>query len=95
MVNIVKVSEQTKVVRLNVAVSNHRFFNIVMEAVKQKIEDQVPGLDLRFGGKAISGSNISASLKGEMVDVDGDADEKVRQTMDALKNPSSLMSLFE
>ena len=94
MVNTVKVSEQSKMVRSNVSVSNHRFFNAIMMAVKQKIEDQT-GMELRYGGKEANGSSISASLRGEMIDTDGDTDEKVRQTMDTLKNPSSLMSLLE
>lgn len=94
MVNTVKVSEQSKMVKSNVSVSHHRFFNAMMMAVKQKIEDQT-GMELRYGGKEANGSNISASLRGEMVDTDGDTDEKVRQTMDTLKNPSSLMSLLE
>jgi len=97
MVNTVKASkipEQTKVVKSNVSVSHHRFFNAVMMAVKRKIEDQT-GLELRYGGKEVSGSNISASLRGEMIDVEGDLDDKVRQTMDTLKNPSLLMSSLE
>jgi hypothetical protein len=95
MGNIVKASEQVKMVRSNTSVAHHRFFNTMMLAIKQKIEEQNPELKLQFGGKEVSGSNISASLRGQMIDTDGDADDKVRQTMDTLKNPSSLLSLLE
>ena len=90
-----KTPDQVKFVKSNVSVSNHRFFNNIMMAVKQQIVEQTPGLGLQYGGKVVSGTNVSASLTGEMIDVDGDTDEKVRQTMDTLKNPSSLISLLE
>ena len=98
MGNIVKASDgpnQVKIVRQNRDVSDHRFFNAIAMAVKTKLEQQVPGLEVQFGGKTVSGSEVVAQLTGQMVDEDGSVDEKVRQTMDSLKNPSILLSNLE
>jgi len=97
MANTVKASnlaDQFKIVRMNRNTSDHRFFNAIALAVKAKLEQQVPGLELHFGGKAVSGTQVSAQLTGQMIDEDGNIDEKVRQAMDGLKNPSMLMSLL-
>lgn len=98
MGNTVKASniaDQMKIVRLNRDTSDHRFFNLIAAAVKAKLEQQVPGLELHFGGKTINGTQVSAQLTGQMIDEDGSVDDKVRQVMDGLKNPSTLMSLLE
>lgn len=89
------VADQLKIVRMNRNTTDHRFFNVIAMAVKAKLEEQIPGLELHFGGKTISGSQVSAQLTGQIIDEEGDIGDKIRQVMDGLKNPAMLMSLLK
>lgn len=90
-----KISDQIKVVKSHTSVTHHQFFNMVMMAIKKKLEEQVPGLELQYNGKAVSGTRISAKLTGQAIDENGDTADKVRQTMDSLRNPATLLSALK
>ena len=90
-----KVTDQIKVVKSYRSVSHHKLFNALMMAIKRELEEQAPGLELQFNGKAVSGATISAKLTGQVVDENDDVADKIRRTMDSLKNPSTLMSALK
>lgn len=90
-----KVSNQIKNVQKAFETSNHAFFTKIAEAVAKRIEEDT-GLRLVLQGKTASGNKIDATLMGQSSDPEknGDIEERVRQTMQELKNPSALTGLL-
>jgi hypothetical protein len=99
MAHTEKVSDQVKQVRLNLSASNHRFFNMIVAGVQKKLEESVPGLELKQSARAVTKSGGTIVLMGQvpapMAEDKESAENKVRQTMDSLKNPSNLLSAIE
>lgn len=79
-------------------VSNHIFLNMVSNGIQQKTEQLVPDLLLVPINKKMSKGEISMTLVGQVVLDDANdinnVDNKIRQMMDSLKNPSNLLSLL-
>lgn len=99
MASTEKVSDQLKFIKDRFSISNHTFLNKVVDGLKRKFADVVPGMQLKFGNKQISGVVITAQMSGTTV-VESQEDleraaNNVRQTMDGLKNQSDLISLVE
>lgn len=94
-----KASEQLKFVKQNHQVSYHRLVTMLAEGIKKAVEQEAPDLELRVGGKSVMGNKITLHITGNVVTEDADdlkrTDDAVRQTMDALKNPSNLLSTLE
>lgn len=94
-----KASKQVKHIRKNVAVSNHRFFNMIAEGVQKHLEDTIPGLKLVQSASSLTKDGGAKVLTGQITVKDEEekesVDAKVRQTMDGLKNPSDLLSTIK
>lgn len=94
-----KASRQFKHVNVGFGISNHTFINKIAAGIQQKLQQEVPGLALRMGGKSENGTKIKIMLTGSIATADADQHEevvtKVRQTIDDLKNPSDLLSLVK
>lgn len=94
-----KASKQCKHINTGFEVSNHAFINQLAAGIQKKIQEKVPGFLIKIGGKSESGSTIKMVLSGSMVTTDADKHQeisnKVRQTIDDLKNPSDLLSTIE
>jgi len=94
----VRVSDQAKMVGNHFEISNHTFLNQLTTGLQERVDVAVPGLKVIPIGKKASVGNISLSLTGQITLGDetkvAEADEKVRQLMDSLKNPSNLLSLL-
>ncbi len=90
-----KASNQIKRVRAGFETSNHAFFTQIAEGVAKKIEEDT-GLRLVLQGKVAAGAKIDATLMGQSSDPEknGDIEERVRQTMQDLKNPTALTELL-
>jgi len=77
-------------------VSNHRFMNMIASGISALIAETVPGLKLQYTGKSIRGDSISAVLIGKIQLADKEeldsTSDKVRITMQGLKNPSNLLA---
>ncbi len=89
-------SDQVNKVGNGFDASNHTFFKAIANAVQAEIEKNT-GLKLVLQGKTSSKGSITAILAGQSVDpkqIDG-LDDKVRQTMDNLRNPSNLISALK
>lgn len=98
MASTAKASEQTKVIENQFDVSNHTFLNQLSTGMQQRVGEVVPGLQISPIGKKASKGDISFSLVGQVTLEDEtkveDAEGKVRQLMDSLKNPSNLLTLL-
>lgn len=90
-----KVSNQLKQIRSGFEISQHAFLNKVAEAIAEKIKKDT-GLELTPVGKEDSGGKISMTLVGQSVDPEqnGDIEERVRRTMQGLRNPTNLVDLL-
>ncbi len=99
MASIVKASDQLKFVKNNHVVSHHLFATKLASGVKETIEQEVPDLKLRIGGKSVSGGKITLQITGSVKTEDADdmkrIDDLVRQTINSLKNPSNLLSAIK
>ena len=99
MASTEKVCNQFKYVKTRFTLSHHAFLNQLAAGLKHKLEKAIPGLQLQFGNKQITGSNIDTTVKGTVVLPNAEAmDEtiiKVRREMDGLKNPADLVSLLK
>ncbi len=92
-----KVSEQSKHIENQFVISNHAFINQIANGLQKRLMQEIPGLTLSLGGKSESGNVIKLVLSGATV-VEGELEEtenKVRMTMDKLKNPSELLATIE
>lgn len=92
---IVKASDQIKGIRKGFETSNHAFLSQIAAAVSEKIKVDT-GLEVVLTGKEVSGDMIKAALIGQLSDVEktGDIEERVKQTMQGLRNPSALVDLL-
>lgn len=67
--------------------------------IKKRFKERLPDLKLRVGGKTVNGSVITLQITGNIVAEDANdhqrIDDTVRQTIDALRNPSDLLSTLE
>lgn len=90
-----KVSNQIKNIKRGFETSNHSFFTQIAEAVAKRIEEDT-GLKLVLQGKTAAGAKIDATLMGQSSDPEknGDIEDRVRQTMQDLKNPTALTDLL-
>lgn len=90
-----KVSDQLKTVGRGFETSNHAFLSAIAKAIAGKIEEDT-GLKLVLVGKVADGTSISATLTGQSADLEknGEIEERVRRTMQDLKNPSVLTDLL-
>jgi hypothetical protein len=79
-------------------ISNHTFLNQLTTGLQGRVGETVPGLSIAPIGKKAGKGDISLTLIGQVTLEDEtkveSADEKVRQLMDSLKNPSNLLSLL-
>ena len=93
-----KASSQVKQIGNNFEISNHTFVNQITSGLQERVAQTVPDLKVIPTGKKASKGNISLTLIGQITLEDAEsvesADEKVRQLMDSLKNPSNLLSLL-
>lgn len=92
-----KVSDQSKHIENQFVISNHAFINQIASGLQKRLKQEIPGLTLSLGGKSESGNVIKLVLSGATV-VEGELEEaenKVRMTMDKLKNPSELLAIIE
>jgi hypothetical protein len=94
-----KFANQLRFAQNNHVVSHHAFLSKLANGVKEAIEQGVPELKLRVGGKSTSGNNIQIEIVGNVETENDDAmkriDDLVRQTIDSLKNPANLMSTIK
>lgn len=94
-----KVSEQLVPISNGFDVSNHTFVNQIMNGLQQEITETVPDLTIIPMDKKASKGKISVTLKGQIILEDvadiNSVDDKVRQLMNSLKNPSNLLSLLK
>lgn len=90
-----KVSDQLKVVKRGFENSNHTFFNMVAEAIRKKLLADA-GIELALTGKTATNNTIEAALVGQSSDPEknGEIEERVRQAMQNLKNPTVLVDLL-
>jgi hypothetical protein len=93
-----KVSDQVKLLKSGFEISNHTFVNQITDGLQECVETAVPGLKVSPMGKRASGHDISLTIMGQITLEDEaaleDAENKVRQLMDSLKNPTNLLSLL-
>ncbi len=89
-------AKQLTILKNGANLSTHSFFNVLAEALKEKIKETT-GLDLVLVGKSVAGHGISATLTGEVVITDDNADvnNKVKKTMQELRNPANLMAILK
>jgi hypothetical protein len=98
-VKVSKISDQFKPVRSGFDLSTHSFFQLVADAVADKIMAGV-NVKLQLQGKVSSKEKITAVLLGQAVP-DGDKsqttdlDDKVRQIIQDLKNPTNLLAALK
>lgn len=96
MASTAKASDQVKQIRANVAVSNHRFFNMIADGVIRSLEGKVPGIKLVRTAGSITKNGGTIVVTGQMPVASEEEKEKaetdVRQAIDALKNPADLLS---
>ena len=99
MASTEKASKQVKQLKNSVNVSNHRFFNMIIEGVQGHLEETVPGLKLVQSASSLTKDGGTTVLTGRMTVKDSEEKEsvenKVRQTMDGLKNPADLLSTMQ
>lgn len=90
-----KACDQMKGIRKGFETSNHTFLSQIAAAVADKIKADT-GLDVMLTGKEVSGDTIKAALIGQSSDAEknGDIEERVKQTMQGLRNPSALADLL-
>lgn len=91
-----KVSDQVLAARRGLDLGNHGFFNKIASAIQAKIAADT-GLTLKLVGKAGSGPKITATLIGQTSDPEllPDLERKVEESMQDVKNPSSLVNLLK
>ena len=72
--------------------------NQITGALQERVGEVVPGLKILPTGKDAGKRTISLTLMGQVTLEDetkiDEADQKVGQLMDSLKNPSNLLSLL-
>ncbi len=85
-----KASDSIKPIKSGFDLSTHSLFSAIAEVVRLKVE-QDTGVKLTLQGKAGGKGKITATLLGQDLNPAEDLPDKVRQTMDALKNPSTLI----
>lgn len=93
------IKEELQQVNDGFDISNHRFLNMIANGISKLIAKDVPGLKLRYTGKSIKGNVVSAVLIGEIHLNNPDeldrASDKVKTTMQGLKNPTNLIEVIE
>ena len=98
MANTEKVSNQTKLLADKFEISNHTFLNQLTSGLQERVAMAVPDLEILPMGKQDSRGDISLTIMGQITLEDEaeleDAENKVRQLMDSLKNPTNLLSLL-
>lgn len=98
MAGTAKVSDQTKMIGNRFDISNHTFLNQLTTGMQVRVGETVPGLKVTPVGKKASQGEVSLTLMGQVALDDAtkveDAEDKVRQLMDSLKNPSNLLMLL-
>jgi hypothetical protein len=90
-------TDQTKQIGKGVDLSSHSFFNAIAEAIKERVARDT-GLTLSLQGKKATGKGkISAVLIGQLTDPAKipEVGDKVRRTMDALKNPTNFLDTLK
>ncbi len=94
-----KASDSIKPTQNGFDVSNHKFMNQLATGLQSRVEETVPDLTMVPTGKTASKGIVSFTLVGQVTLSDADAkdsvNDKVRQLMDTLKNPSNLLSLLQ
>lgn len=94
-----EIQEQIKSIDNNFEVSNHTFINQLMSGLQARITETVPDLKLRPTGKKASKGQITLTMVGQVTidpiagDIDS-VDDKIRQLMDSLKNPTNLIEMI-
>ena len=64
---------------------NSRILTGIADVLREKIEEEVKGLKLSYGGKSENGAELKAFLSGEMVTDDYDeTEDKVRSVVTQL-----------
>ena len=98
MANTEKASNQTKLLADKFEISNHTFLNQLTSGLQERVAMAVPDLEILPMGKQDSRGDISLTIMGQITLEDEaeleDAENKVRQLMDSLKNPTNLLSLL-
>jgi hypothetical protein len=96
--NTGRVSNDIKAIGNNFEVSNHTFLGQISSGIQGRVGETVSGLKVVPTGKKAARGDISVTLVGQVTLEKSDdvetANEKVRQLMDSLKNPSNLISLL-
>lgn len=94
-----KVSDQLKTVLSHFEVSNHRFLNMIAAGVQNKLQQNIPDMQLKISGKSQDGTIIKLRITGTKITKDADdfdrVSNNVRHTIDGLKNPSDLLSILD
>lgn len=93
--DIVKACDQITSIRKGFDTSNHTFLSKIAAAVAEKIKADT-GLEVILTGKEVNGDTIKAALIGQSSDPEenGDIEERVRKTMQSLRNPAALTDLL-
>lgn len=91
-----KVSDQIAAARRGLDLGNHGFFSKIATAIQEKISSDT-GLSLSLVGKSTTATKISATLLGQSADPElvPDLERRVRESMQALKNPAALTGLLK
>lgn len=97
MANIERVSDQLKKIKNGFDNSNHSFMAQLVSGLQERIAE-ASGLDVQAVGKQAIVGQMSLNVTGSKI-VDSEEEmerikDRVRQTMDSLKNPSSLEQLL-
>jgi len=94
----VKVSEQLKPIRLGANIATHSFLSRIASALQKKLAEEA-GIEVVFIGKSTSKNEISATLTGQVIDLDeqkiDDVKKRVEAIMTNLKNPTNFVELLE